>query len=322
MPDVSVEIILFNDLHLADKPPALRKEGYFEEGLAMLCELVEAARMENACLVTSGDLFHLKPPLKNSLTMLGQVIDAIRPIGRLFVVPGNHDLNTRGNLEGQPLELLAKAGVVQLLTRGRWELNGIQVISRPYNMERDTDPTYYALESFDGVQPDKPVLMVAHGSIVPNGAIRPYPHLKAQQIDTTGIDMLACGHIHEDLGHSVIRSDPFATFINRGSLGRVARTASNLTRQVFATGLSTNSEGGLNIEDITIKSALPGHSIFNEEKLPEAGANQTEIEVFVQGLTKGMQMEQIDLTTLIKSLGLSPTIEARMLHYLEEAGLA
>jgi DNA repair exonuclease SbcCD nuclease subunit len=311
-----MEVILFNDLHLADNPPGLRKEGYLEEGLSMLCELVELARMENACLITSGDLFNLKNPAKNSLTMLGQVIDILRPINRLFVVPGNHDMNTRGTIDGQPLQLLRQAGVVQVLTKGGWTLNGVRVISRPYNMERDTDPTYYRLDSLDGAGGGLPTLMVAHGSIVPNGAIRPYPHLQAQQIDTTGIGVLASGHIHEDLGAHGINEH--TVFVNWGSLGRVAHTDANKTRQVKATGI-TFKDSRLRLDPLHLKTAQPGDQIFNEPAAPKEGASRNEIEQFVAGLSSGLEMEHVDVTQLIKALGLKPAIEWRILHYLEEA---
>jgi DNA repair exonuclease SbcCD nuclease subunit len=316
-----VEVILFNDLHLADNPPGLRKEGYLEEGLSMLNELVEMAKRERASLVTSGDLFNLKNPAKNSLTMLGQVMDIIRPINRLFVVAGNHDMNTRGHLDGQPLQLLMKAGVVVAMQNNGYQLNGVNVVARRYNMERDTDPTYYQLTDDERGRFKAlggPVLMVAHGSIVPNGAIRPYPHLEAGRIDTTGIHVLASGHIHENL--DITKANEDTLFMNLGSLGRVAHTEDNQHRIVQVAGFEKNDRGGLDVTPYALTTALPGDQIFNEPATPKEGASRTEIEQFVARLSSGLQMEYVDISTIVKTLHLSPGVERRILHYLEEVG--
>jgi hypothetical protein len=152
--------------------------------------------------------------------------------------------------------------------------------------------------------------------------VRPYPHLRIDEIDTTGIDAFACGHIHEDLGITETGAEEPGLFVNVGSLGRVAKTAANITRTVQALTVSRNGLGGLTLEPYALRTALPGYSIFREEDVLPEGASNTEIQTFVQGLSRGMEMEQVDLTSLIKSLGLSTNIEARMLQYLEKAGLA
>lgn len=90
---MSSNYLLLADLHLADNPPASRREGYLDEVLALLWQSVELAKHHEAVAVWAGDVFHIKTPGRNSFKMVNQVIDIVKAYPRgLYIVPGNHDL--------------------------------------------------------------------------------------------------------------------------------------------------------------------------------------------------------------------------------------
>ncbi len=318
-----MEVIVFTDLHLADKPPLGRLEGYKQEGLDMLAECVDIAHQRGATLVCGGDFTHLKAPTKNSLRLLGEVTDILKPFNeKMLVVPGNHDMNPRGTLEGQPLELLEKNGLVEILEYDNPYMFGKEGVihARPYDVHRDADPTYYALTPLEHkgvglIDTGALSLLVAHGSIIPDAEYRPYPTVRVCDIDTAGIDVLVAGHIHENLGQQPLHSKG-GIFINVGALGRCSRTEANRTRTIQVVSVS----GGGNLDIIDLKSARPSDSIFLEAESQEVESDQ--IAEFVACLSAGLQIEQVgDIQAHIEKMGVPPFMAEMTMKYLERAGL-
>lgn len=319
-----VSVLVVNDLHLADKPPLGRREGYREEGLAMLSEVIAIARERHSqCIVFSGDFFHIKRPQHVSHRLVQECIDLLRRSPcEVHVVPGNHDVTERGlaSLPSQPLGVLEKAGVIRIATGRYVYYSNLMIVARPYDTARDADPTYYALTDQERQIIDtKVTLMVAHGSIIPDGEYRPYPTVRVSDIDLTGIDVLCSGHIHEDLGiHTVPRPGRTGAtlFCNVGSLGRCSRTETNRTRRIQIVEV----RGADEIERIELESALPAEDIFIEN-VPE-GVDSDQIAAFVETLTDGLHFEQVgDVRAWMAENGVPDGIAAACLRYLEEAGL-
>jgi DNA repair exonuclease SbcCD nuclease subunit len=314
------QIIVANDLHLADHPPANRREGYREEGLAMLGEVVQIANERAAeAIVFTGDIFHLKAPQRTSHALVGAVICALQAARcPVYVVPGNHDVTEEGlaSLHRQPLYVLAQAGAVRLLLADgtpTFTASGARLVGRPYDTHRDADPAYYALRGHE--ISDAPTLVFAHGSIVPDHEDRPYPTVRLSQLDWTGIDVLASGHIHEDLGTHRAGS---AWFTNVGSLGRVARTEANLTRTVKVVSISLAATG-IDVEEIPLASALPADAIFLEDA-PVVEEDDDTIVEFVRSLRAGLRFESVDLLELVQQADVPNTVRTYLRQYLELAG--
>lgn len=315
------KLVVFNDLHLADKPPLGRKEGFRDEGLAMLAECVAIAREHKAVLCSTGDLFDRKAPAHNSHFLIGAVRDILRdnPTGPLNITPGNHDMGSTGFKSVlpatglQPLANLARSGDVNLLM-GQTETYGdILICSRPYNDHLDRDPAYYRLnpkeELLRAELPSVFVVMLAHGSILPSHETRAYDALRIHQIDTTGIDVLASGHIHEDLGWH-------RPLLNYGALGRVKRTPENRTRTVQVALLQPGEEPVA----IPLKSALPAADIFVEDTLSLPGNDA--LTQYVKDLTQGVVFETMnDVEAMLKGVEADDEVKRQVIALMEEAGL-
>ena len=320
---MDAQILIFNDLHLADKPPRSRKPGYMEEGLDMLSEIIDIARERGAeAIVGSGDLWHVKIPWRTSYYLWSQALSILQgspcPV---FLVPGNHDMGPLGikSLSDQPLGALHQAKAAVILQTSTYSPihrvktpSGFHIVPREFNVYRDADPEWYALRH-DEQSTEGTVILVAHGSVTPPGVYREYPVVQVHEIALTGIDVLAAGHIHEDLGTKEYSG---VTYTNVGSLGRTARTEANLTRTVKIVSVHRDP---LTVEEIPLKSALPADTIFWEREV-EAPQDDS-IAEFVERLKENAQFEQMDLPAAVRTLGLGPEVEASVLHYLGESGV-
>ncbi len=317
------ELIIFNDLHLADKPPRGRKPGYYEEGLDMLSEVVDIARERKAeAIVGSGDLFHVKIPWRTSHRLIQQVIGILGAAPcPVFLVPGNHDMGPAGieSLHDQPLGVLHQAGVAVILQTANYSPikrvktpSSFHIVPREFNVHRDADPEWYALRREEQAT-EGPVILVAHGSITPSGVYREYPVVQTHELDMAGIDVIAAGHIHEDLGTHYSEST-YKWYTNVGSLGRTARTEANMTRTVKIVSVHRDP---LSVEEIPLKSALPAEEIFWDREA-EVPVDDT-IAEFVERLKENADFEQMDLPAAVRQLGLDPEVEASVLYYMEEA---
>lgn len=127
------------------------------------------------------------------------------------------------------------------------------------------------------------------------------------QLDTTGIDILASGHIHEDLGWH-------KPFVNFGALGRVKRTPENRTRTIQVALLRPFEEPVA----IPLKSAAPSEDIFVEDTL---GLKQNEeLTDYVRELTEGGTFETVnDIRGMVEDIDASAEVKEMVIAMLEEA---
>ncbi len=262
------KLVFVGDLHIADNPPLGRVEGYKEQIFAKLSAIRKICSDYDALPVFLGDVFHIKRPDRVSHQLTQEMIVGLGIFKeKPLVVPGNHDCGPTGlaSLSRQPLGTLLRAGVIELLTEHKQPPlidNGYMLVARSYNTERDSDPSYYSLTEKEAkLSQGNKVIMVAHGSLIPTGATRPYPCVNVETIPgIEKIDLLVSGHIHENLGMSPI-GDTGNVFANFGSVGRVARTQANMMRTVSVGLLNTI---GMHLEEVEIPGVLPALEVFEQ----------------------------------------------------------
>jgi len=338
-----MRILVYNDPHIADKPPLGRVDDYTTSIYEKLLEIREMAFQwrTNATLCT-GDIFHQKRPNRVSHRLVGQLIylfSSWPDEHPHWVVPGNHDLSSEGldSLSKQPLGVLAKAGVITPLV-GPVVFKNTVLIGRPWDAERSSDPEYYVLaeeeeEIINKFRVRPAVILVAHGPILPPGAQRKYDSVNVTALPLDGIDVVLAGHIHEDLGVTVIRKTKKAPthklFANIGSISRISRTQSNLSRGLHVLLLEVDDEideassygAHVKLTRHGLSKVLPAGEVFEDRPLDEEGVSD-EIQQFVGTIAGGLQAEEMTLDEVLAELGDSKSSAAQLAkHYLEEAGL-
>ena len=170
-----MKLLVFGDLHAADRPPGGRVDDYTRaildklDAIAKLCD-----KYEVSYALGTGDIFHIKQPNRVSHNLVQQLILTFKRFPcEVLVVPGNHDLGSDGlvSLSRQPLGTLEKAGAIRIILDPTFVSLGsfpAWVIPHPYNAVADgvpdgkTDPTYYAAQE----AMEDPMIGLAHGSLL------------------------------------------------------------------------------------------------------------------------------------------------------------
>lgn len=309
-------ILLCSDIHVADKPPASRHEGYKEEVLELLWQTVELAKEHSAVMVWAGDVFHIKTPGRNSYKLVNEMIDVVKayPDG-LVIVPGNHDLlhDRLDSISSQPLGTLFKAGAD--LLSGWYEDDHIYGV--PWLQRFDDDSVkraftgYKASDSFGEYN----TLVVTHAPLYPPGEELPYEFYDVRKWASAmgNRGSVFYGHVHNPSGVYVVDG---VTFCNNGALSRGSLDESNLTRPVVATLWSSLSGS---FQTIPL-SYQPAESIFKMEIKAQRAA-QVKLDDFLASVGQA----SIDITTIssvmdyIRSLGLTPEMEAVLQDLIDTA---
>ena len=353
--------LVVNDPHVSDRPPLGREATYCEDMLDKLVQVRDIAEEYNcAAVLQSGDLFHVKRAPYVSHYLVARLIDLYHEYPcQVLAIAGNHDLSSAGmaSLGRQPLGVLAEAGVIRLLDAGTVTCLEYRLVNqgenrpkgraalvvRPYSVDRDIDPEYYALTEQEqaGIAklhekstprhryppPPSCTIMLTHGSLIPQGETRPYPNLPVDFIDLTGIDLLLGAHIHDPMGlheMAVGRGKRKRTvyFANYGSLARVSRTALNHSREVVVLMVSVHQDGRLEFEEVTIRTR-PGDEVFIQAD--EIGGEDDAFGAFefADKVIATMSVEEMSLDEVLAQYAadVPDAIKRRVQHYLAEAGL-
>ena len=117
-----IVIVGICDPHCSVHNPAPYKVDYWPALRTALEQTISFASKKDAdAIVWAGDIFHLKSASRNPLYFMADVIEMMRGVLEVgmanLTIAGNHDVKygSLEGLEGQPLDLLLRAGVMTLL---------------------------------------------------------------------------------------------------------------------------------------------------------------------------------------------------------------
>ncbi len=324
------KILFVGDVHLSDRPPIGRNEGYREQILAKLSEIGEISRKEKVdATVLLGDINHPKQPRRTSHYNVHLVQDIIVDYhGEVFINPGNHDYNPEGlpGLLKQPIAGLRYQATILGWTVDSVQRDGYTLIARPYDAKRDLDPSYYSLTEEEKLLP-APRIVVCHGSLVPRddplwGVEYHHYALPVDEVDTEGIDLLVSCHIHEPFGPLTLpvgAGGRGTTFLNPGSISRTSRKEINYTRAPKVV-LYDTVEGVFT--DIPLTSVLPAEEVFVAPEEAGGSVVTDEIRDFANSAAEGLSLEEVSLDKMLAGLdGVSDPAKAIIREELEEAGV-
>ena len=324
-----MRIAFVGDLHASDTTPQSRIDDYPRAILRKMDGIRELRHKWNFdAIVWLGDIFHQKRSARVSDWLRQRLMEKFDSMDvPNFVVPGNHDMGPRGidSLDHQPLGTLAVSGIITVLNDITSSRVGVWIVPRPYSAERDADPSYYSLtekeKNFIANNYKAPIIMVAHGSLLPAGEERPYPTVNVDKIPgIEQLDALISGHIHENLGIHQLPGGGY--FTNPGSVGRVARTQANMARVVslFLLELSEPTlDTKIQGQFLAIPGVAPATEVFAKvEEVKEEGPND-ELKKFVGALAGGLQLSSMSLSEVIAQVDTeNDEVRKLMLKYLEE----
>lgn len=332
-----IRLLVLNDVHAADRPPASRTDDYRDRILAKLeeCVAVAVERKADYILVT-GDLFHSKVPRFNSHFLNRELTRIAKAGPPWLILPGNHDMGAAG-IESltttQPMAMLEMHDVFTLLLEDKLLFDRtaspqalcVQLSPAPYVDNIDADPANYGLKRQPMVNY---AVKVAHGMLVPkkdspHWTARHVAHTTFDQVPTRHTDLVLWGHPHFDYGDTVVKSCRFVSF---GSLSRVANDPTNRKRKVRVAEV-TFTKQGIEVVSHVLKSARSADEVFlQRETVGEEAELGEPLTAFARRLSHSLQSESwSDLDQILAPyLQKSKRVPKRTLelvrHYIAESG--
>lgn len=318
------KFLVINDPHTSDRPPIGRTESYVDDILRKLAECWDIARRTKCdFVVITGDIFHRfrGPQTADSLKvrLLEWFAQAPCPV---YAIAGNHDLTMDGvaSVWRMPFGVLIKGGAftwlskAQEVTIGKAE-DSVLLIPRNWSREIDRLPHLFKLTKTEAamLKEYQYAVMVAHASILPPGESAIYAHHDADKLPTALLDVLLCGHIHEDLGIHKLASGCW--YANVGAVGRPDRAKHNLTRIPEVLTVDMN-KGELEFERHPLTSARPGADVFFEKDT----VTERDVGDFAEALGTALEMEETPIEELIAryTKGKPKAVVDRLLQYMME----
>jgi Icc-related predicted phosphoesterase len=284
----SVRVMLVGDIHLADRPPASRVEGYLDDVEAKLLYVAKLAKALNCdATVWAGDVFHFKQPSRTSHATVLRAIQIAQKFENLYVVTGNHDIQSDrlDTLHKQPLGVLYESGAAQELDgwhptlplfgvpwQQRWLHDGV-----PEQAFADWRMVAEATADDAGERALSQSLAVTHAPIYPYSM---QGDVKFELVDNeelaaamAGQGYLYYGHIHDPHGFYIVNG---VTFGNVGAISRGSIHEYNLTRKIQV-ALWT-PEHGFTAIDVPHR---PASEIFRIAEHQEKKEAQVSLDIFL-----------------------------------------
>lgn len=306
--------LLIGDIHLADNPPATRREGYKEEVLELLWQTVSLAREHEAVAVWAGDVFHLKTPGRNSHKLVSETIDVIKAYPKeLYIVPGNHDIthDRLDSIPSQPLGVLLKAGAIKLdgPSDDGYYLYGVPWLQRYSNVSVGKSFADWR----DFTTRSEHWLCVTHAPLYPPGKELKYEYFPTEEWATAmnGHGSVYYGHVHNPHGTYEVGG---VQFCNNGALSRGSLDESNLHRPIVAT-LWSDINGQFRTVPLTARNAT---DIFRMEEKEKREA-QVRLDDFLASIGQAsLEITTSDaVMTHIRSLQLGTVVESLIQDLLD-----
>lgn len=257
-----MRLTIIGDVHLSDTPPGRRNEGYYEQIMAKLTEIMATP---SDAFVWIGDVFHHKAanrvPHRMVMDLL-DLMDGTRPALHFFV-PGNHDLadGSIESLDRQPLGVLLRDPNARLLI-DPVDFNGTTLMGIPGTAAVCDAAVPLEIPGVD--------LCFAHAPISIEN--KPWATYRPADIDNMASTIIY-GHQHDEAGYKDTRC--WATgAISRGSVTEADHTPSFLTWQ----------DG--NISVVPIINVAPSEDVYRWGEHAAEKVDLTNMATFVASLTE------------------------------------
>lgn len=305
-----VTLVWITDIHLSDRPPGRRSEGYRAQIFDKLRQVAEISRDNKAICLVGGDVFHIKAPQSkaNTPSLIREAIEVFGTFhgGCVYGCVGNHDIqfDRMDTLPSQPLGILMEAGVYKALNGDPLTIE----ISEEWKVQIDTwdyqdqEETFVALKG-SGKRPDDVEyrLGIVHASGC-SGDTRDFfgsPIIGYNQLKKLDYDILLWGHDHSRTDTEQCGN---VTHVNLGSIARAALSMDEVDRPVSAVLIRLRLDGA-KIKEIPLK-VLPLEQAFRtEDKKVLQVADTSEMRDFFADLSESVdEIESTDPITVIDTL--------------------
>lgn len=313
LPTDEVNLVWITDIHLSDRPPGRRSEGYKAQIFDKLRQVAKISRDNKAICLVGGDVFHIKNPFSkaNTHALIRESVEVFGTFhgGRVYGCVGNHDIqfDRMDTLPSQPLGVLMEAGVYRALNDDSLiiEANGEEGTWRTTIETWDfqnQEETLAALKA-SGKRSDEVEyrLGIVHASGC-SGDTRDFfgsPIIGYNQLKKLDFDILLWGHDHSRTDTEQCGN---VTHINLGSIARAALSMDEVERPVSAVLIKLGPTGA-KIKEIPLK-VVPLEQAFRtgDKKILQTTGTADMKEFFADLSESVEEIESTDPITVIDAL--------------------
>lgn len=315
-------LLIINDCHFSDRPPAWRVDTYRDDILVKLEECVTIAQQlmrhkeivngaASVEVIITGDVFHQKAASKVSHYLVQRVYEIISKFPcKVGILAGNHDL-AAGRIDSirkQPIgTILKNPNVFDMSSGGTW-YDGL-----PGTYGYMDDSMWRNLNAFEA----KNHILFCHMPIAPPGITYPYPYVSADADVFKKWQCVFYGHQHDSDGCYTHNK---TMFVNYGSIARGSLTPKTL-RTVPAVAVCEVIESKVvSVIPYVLKSVRPVKDVFRVVEYQERKAHDEDVDKFIDSLsTSEVSMLTIKgLMNLVSNMDIEEDVKVKATTILEE----
>lgn len=286
-------IIIVNDLHFTDTPPAPRSGDYLKDLLRKLLEVRKLQEsLPGAMVLGTGDIFHRKTPERVSHKLVALVLRAIAPL-KMSTIVGNHDM-TGSQIDSHlrhPIGVLFASGLVGRLERTTTQFSTgcvVEILGFDYDEQFEKGKKTIDV----GPKTTEHRILLTHSMMEPQHRNQ----IKGE------FDWCFYGHVHRDEGIS-------GKFVSHGALMRVRNADWDVDRKPAVTLLRDD----MKVEKVVLNSTRPWDDVKAAVKV-KAADEEDPFEEFVTALQAGVAKEQTTIEDVLKEL--DPPVRQKVEQYI------
>lgn len=318
-----MKFLFFTDTHIRNTNPQGRKDNFLETVLKKLEEIINIARQNNVnAVIHGGDLFD-RPDTPPSLVR--EVVIRLKKLDvPLYMVAGNHDMygQNPATIKRTMLGLLDSINIINLINPGHkifFKKNDITVRLTGthffYNLDKEDKEGYRVKKEDCDV-----AIHIVHGMLMDKPYFKTSFFTTIDEIINTEADITLSGHYHTGFGVKQINGK---YFVNPGSVVRIDSSLVEISRMPKVTLIEI--ENDIKIENIVLKTALPGQDVLDRSKLEEMEFKEKKLSDFIQGINSTFSFKSYDFTTILNEISkkdnLKKEIVEEALKKIEQAQL-
>lgn len=309
------------DPHFAASSPPVFKVNYLEFLLSNVNQVLNFAMKNNVdAVLWGGDLFHLKEPRNNPLSLITTVIRTLMRSQLGADIPnlgigGNHDYkygNIEAGLKGSPLEVVVAAGAYHLLDDHEYLFQGsnfsVRVAGGSYLHSR--------AEHVRDKKKDGASYLVNLGHFwlgKQTGEFFGEPLYGLDFFKDCDSDVIIVGHHHEDKGVTKAHGK---YFVSHGSISITGAHPHDLARRPAAAYVEIG-EAGIEVNILRAKTPPIG-DLIDLTRHEEVKREKEEMTSFIESLSTTV-ITSSDPMAVLKETAPSPEILTRAESYIQQA---
>lgn len=308
-----MKLLFFTDSHVRATNPRSRLDDYYATSIKKFEEIRDYANNNNVDFVIhGGDLFDRPDTAIKPTSEIAKVLGGFIP--PIYIVSGNHDIfgYNVDTLGRSMLGLLDAVGTLNMIPEDGIVLQkedvSVLLLGVPYSSYLDTDKANYIVKKAELKYEADYVINVVHGFLAERKFHEIVPHILINEILDTEADITLTGHFHSGFK---TRWHEGKVFANPGSLLRMSNSTVEMSRKPKFLEIIID-KGGFVLNDIYLKSALPGDEVLDKTVKEESQFKRQNLLDFRSNVEQNIDLARLDVESIMNKIATSENFDKQI----------